>query len=73
MSTALQAFCISSEEQGLLRALLDALSGPGHPVTARITIGQEPLEVPPTALELMTRVVEHLAAGRAVAVLGARV
>ncbi len=71
MSTTLQSSRLSSEEQGLLRALLDALRGPEHPVTARITIGRKPLEVPPSALELMTEVVEHLAAGRAVAVVGA--
>ena len=71
MSAIQQPSRLSSEEQGLLRALLDALCGAEHPVTARITIGREPLEVPPSALGLIAEVVEHLAAGRAVAVLGA--
>jgi excisionase family DNA binding protein len=71
MSTTLQPSRLSPDEQGVLRTLLEALRGPEHPITARITIGRKPLEVPTSALELMTEVVEHLAAGRAVAVLGA--
>lgn len=71
MSTTLQPSHLSPDEQGVLRTLLEALRGPKHPVTARITVGRKPLELPASALELMTEVVEHLAAGRAVAVLGA--
>jgi excisionase family DNA binding protein len=54
-----------------LQTLAEALHEPDRQVTARITIGRKPLNVPASALKIMTEIVDHLAAGRAVTVLGA--
>lgn len=70
MSTTLKPSRLSMIEQGELRSLLDALRGSARQATATITVGRKPLSLPSIALGLVTELVEHLAAGRSVTVLG---
>ena len=51
--------------------LLKALRGPGQSIATLTTNGRTSIHLPASALSLITEVVEHLAAGRAVAVVGA--
>jgi excisionase family DNA binding protein len=71
MSTTLEPSRLSPHDQGALRTLSEALHAPQRASAAKITVGRKPLDLPAAALDLVAEVVEHLAAGRAVTVLGA--
>lgn len=66
MSTTLKPSRLNPQDQRTLRSFLDGLHGSS---AAKLTLGSKPLALPPTALNLVTELVEHLAAGRAVTVL----
>lgn len=70
MSVTLEPSRLSLNDQGALRTLSEALHVPQRATAAKITLGRKPLDLPAAALELVAEVVEHLAAGRAVTVLG---
>jgi excisionase family DNA binding protein len=71
MSTTLEPSRLSATDQGAMRDLLDALRASSGPAEATLTVGRKPLALPTLALDLVAEVVEHLAAGRAVTVMGA--
>ena len=71
MSATLEPSRLSPNDQGALRILSEALHAPERGTSAKITPGRKPLDLPSAALDLVAEVVEHLAAGRAVTVLGA--
>lgn len=71
MSKILEPSRLSPDEQGALRSIAEALHAPERGNAAKITLGRKPLDLPAPALSLVAEVVEHLAAGRAVAVMGA--
>ncbi|MFU8892681.1 MAG: excisionase family DNA-binding protein [Luteolibacter sp.] len=71
MSTTLEPSRLTPGDQGALRSLLEALHGPGDSANATITVGNRPISLPTPALGLVTELLEHLAAGRSVTVLGA--
>lgn len=71
MSKTLEPSRLSPDDQAALRSLSEALHAPQRGNAAKITLGRKPLDLPASALNLVAEVVEHLAAGRAVTVLGA--
>lgn len=71
MSTTLEPSRLSPDDQRALRSLSEALHAPQRGNSAKITLGRKPLDLPASALNLVAEVVEHLAAGRAVTVMGA--